>query len=202
MPLLPPLEKLFGWGLKRGSVVAVDGESARYSLAAALLAGVSGAGGWCAVVGVPSFGCLAAAELGVRLETLALVPNPGDAWAEVVSALLPGMDAVLVHSPARVPGRLARRLAAKARQSRCTVLTLGPAWEGSDLRVSAVRQEWSGLGQGSGRLRNCRVTVVASNRPRAELDLWLPAADGGIRTVDVRTVPSVLPMVGKRARAG
>ncbi len=199
LQLLPPMEQLLGPGVKRGAVLAVEGETARYSLSMALLAGVSAAGGWCGVVGVPSFGHLAAEGFGIRLETLALVPQPGEAWAEVLAALLPGMDAVLVHPPVRVAGRLARRLAAKARQSRCTVLTLGPVWEGSDLRVSAVRQEWFGLGQGAGRLRSCRVTAVASHRPRVELDLWLPAEDGGIGSVEVRTVPSAVPMIGRRA---
>jgi hypothetical protein len=185
MPLLEPLQPLLG-GLRRGAVVAVDGDAGRTSLAMALLAGVSMAGGWCGVVGMPSWGCLAAAGYGVRLDRLALVPEPGAAWAEVVAALAGGMDAVLVRPPAPVPGRLARRLAAKARQSRCTLLTLGRVWEGCDTRVSARGMEgvgsgaWEGLGAGRGRLRGRRVTVVASTRPGAELHLWLPGEDGGL----------------------
>lgn len=202
VPLVAPMEKLLGRGLKRGSVVAIEGETARSSLAMVLLAGVSAAGGWCGVVGVPSFGCLAAKGFGVRLEALALVPRPGEAWAEVVSTFVAGMDAVLVSSPERVPGRLARRLAAKARQSRCTVLTMGPVWEGSDVRVSAIRQEWFGLGRGSGRLESCRVTAVASNRPRTKIDLWLPARDGSAGVAEAAAAPSVLPRGGRQVRAG
>jgi hypothetical protein len=82
-----------------------------------------------------------------------------------------------------VSGALARRLAAKARQHRCTLFTLGPAWEGSDLRLSVLRQEWFGLGQRRGRLRSRQVTVVASHRPYAELVLWLPSEDGQICAV-------------------
>src|SRR4051812_44524737 len=72
MPLLAPLEGLFGRELRRGAVVAVEGDVARMSLAMALMAGVSADGGWCGVVGVPSFGCAAASELGIQLDRLLL----------------------------------------------------------------------------------------------------------------------------------
>ena len=214
MSLLPPLEQLFGQGLKRGSIVAIGGDTARASLAMALLAGVSAGGGWCAVVGVPEFGCVAASEMGIGVDRLALVPEPGPQWAEVTAALLPGLDAVLVRPPGQVSGGLARRLAARARQARCTVLTLGSVWEGSDVRVTAVGQDWSGLAAGSGRLRGRRVEVVSSTRPGARLDLWLPDQDGRVRPAErgdrtgVRTsavgssAPSpVLPLDDRRARA-
>jgi hypothetical protein len=201
LPLLPPLDKLFGRGLRRGAVVAVDGDAARMSLAMALMAGVSGDGGWCGVVGVPSFGCVAASELGVRLDRLAMVPQPGPVWAEAMAAMLPGMDVLLVQPPGLVPGRLARRLAARARQARCTVLTLGPVWEGADVRISAVHQEWLGVGAGSGRLRSRRVRVAVSNRPGSELDVWLPAEGGGVAEVEL-TVQPPLSIVDRRVAAG
>lgn len=183
-PMLAPLRKLLGTRIRRGAVVAIEGTAAQHSLSMVLLAGVSAAGGWCAVVGVPAFGHAAAASYGVRLDTLGLVPRPGPAWSEVVSALATGMDAVLVHQPGRVSGQLARQLAARARRSGCTVLTLGPAWEGSDVRVSVVRRRWYGLGSGTGRLRRCRVTLAASHRPQVRLDLWLPAEDGRVREAE------------------
>jgi hypothetical protein len=193
LPLLAPMQPLFGGRLRRGAVVAIEGDHGRTSLAMVLLAGVSAAGGWCGVVGVPAFGCLAAEELGIRLEALALVPNPGPEWAEVVGALATGMDAVLVDPAMPVSGALARRLAAKARQHRCTLFTLGSAWEGSDVRVSILRQEWLGLGQGRGRLRSRRMTVVASHRPHAELVLWLPAEDGRVHAVEDELAPVRVP---------
>jgi hypothetical protein len=186
MPLPAPFEELFGRGLRRGAVVAVEGDAARVSLATALMARVSAEGGWCGVVGVPSFGCVAASELGIRMDQLVLVPEPGPAWADVTAALLSGLSAVLVHPSGPVSGRLARRLAARARQHRCTVLSLGPAWEGSDMRVAAVDQEWFGVRTGPGRLGSRRVRVVASPRPGIELDLWLPGPDGGIGMAGIR----------------
>lgn len=180
MVLPSALEELLGRRPKQGAIIAVEGEIARFSLAMTLLSGVSAAGGWCGVIGVPDFGLLAAADFGVRLETLMLVDEPGARWPDVLAAVLGAASAVLVRPPERVPGRLARRLAAKAREARCTVVTLGPAWEGSDVRISAVRQEWFGLGDRHGHLRARRVTAVASTRPGAETALWLPAEDGGL----------------------
>jgi hypothetical protein len=199
LPLLPAMQRLCRT-VRRGSVVTIEGEAARSSLAMVLLAGVSAAGGWCGVVGVPTFGALAAYELGIRMDTLALVPHPGPAWADVVAALITGTDAVLVAPPERVPAGLARRLAARARQHRCTVLTLGTVWEGSDLRLSAVSQEWFGLRQGSGRLRSRRITAVASHRPRASLELWLPGSDGRVRVAETRGSTPTLSVVHTRPR--
>jgi hypothetical protein len=80
------------------------------------------------------------------------------------------------------------------------VLTLGSVWEGSDVRVWAVSRQWYGVGQGSGRLHRCRVTLAASHRPNLKLDLWLPGDDG-------RVQPTVAagehrPPTDRLARAG
>ncbi|HVN50535.1 MAG TPA: hypothetical protein VMT43_03835, partial [Acidimicrobiales bacterium] len=84
VPVLPALSGLVpDRGLVRGSVTVVEGEAAT-SLALALVAGASAAGGWTAVVGCPDLGLVAAAEAGLALERVALVtePAPGD-WAAV-----------------------------------------------------------------------------------------------------------------------
>src|SRR4051794_37258553 len=74
LPVVPELGALLpGHGLRRGSTVAVTaGRSATAaggtSLLLALLAEASRKGSWCAVVGVPSLGAIAAAESGVALD--------------------------------------------------------------------------------------------------------------------------------------
>jgi putative intracellular protease/amidase len=89
LPVLPALESLFpGGALRRGSVVAVGsgadagpvpgsdaGPSGTTSLALALAAGPSQGGSWVATVGLGSLGLLAAADLGVALDRLVLVPR-------------------------------------------------------------------------------------------------------------------------------
>src|SRR5215211_1230971 len=103
LPVVPALAPLLpNQGLRRGSTVAVDRSAA---LALALVAGASAAGFWVAAVGLPDLGILAAAETGVALERLALVPSPGPrAWPTVVAALLDAIDVVLVRSPPGRPG--------------------------------------------------------------------------------------------------
>src|SRR5207302_7365787 len=67
LPVLPALAELLPeGGLRRGSTVTVLGDAT--SLALALLAGPSQAGSWCAAVGLPSLGLVAAAEVGIVLE--------------------------------------------------------------------------------------------------------------------------------------
>jgi hypothetical protein len=79
----PPLcDMLPGRGLRRGSTVAVRGST---SMLLAMAAAATRAGCWCAVVGMPNLGLVAADELNVDLERLALVPTPvriGPKWSQ------------------------------------------------------------------------------------------------------------------------
>lgn len=151
------------------------------ALMLALLAGPSRAGAWCAVVGVPTLGAKAAAETGVALRRLALVPAPGAKWAAVVAALVDGVDVIAVRPPCRVGAGEARRLAARARERGAVLMPLGP-WEGADLRLSVSGERWTGPEHGAGRLRARRIRVRAqgrgaASRPR-EATLWLPGPAG------------------------
>lgn len=180
-PLRDELRKLLPWhGLRRGATVTVAGGPGATSVLLALIAGPVRAGSWCAVVGVPALGSEAAAELGVDLRRLALVPEPGGEWATVTAALLDGMDIVVVRPPGPVATRLARRLAARARQ-RGSVLVPYGVWDGADVVLRATGQVWHGLGTGQGRLRSRELDIVsygrgAATRPR-RATLWLPAGD-------------------------
>lgn len=203
LPVLPPLRPLLpGGGLRRGTTVEVgaalpdlppargragDGAVGGCSLLLALLAGPSQAGSWCAVVGVPGLGGAAAAEAGVDLSRLVLVPAPGGGWARVAAALADGFDMVVVRPPAgeaggSVGGAAAdrRALSARVRHHGSVLLSLG-AWPGADLRLTASSASWEGLGDGHGRFRARRVTVSsggrgsAGGRPRV-VGLWLPAS--------------------------
>jgi hypothetical protein len=138
-----------------------------------------------AAAGLPDLGIVAAAETGVALERLALVPAPGArVWPTVVAALLDAIDVVLVRSPAGLPAAQARRLAARARERGAVLVPLGAWPEPADLRLAVTSSTWQGLGQGHGSLRARRVEVVATGRGAATRErrvlLWLPSPDGTI----------------------
>ena len=182
LPVLPALVDLLPeGGLRRGSTVAVSGGT---SLALALLAGPSQAGSWCAAVGLPSLGLVAAVEVGVVLERFPLVARPGDEWPAVVAALVDAVDVVLVCLPRHVRSGDARRLMAKARDRGAVLITTGSTALAADVRLSVASCAWEGLGKGHGRLRARRIDVVASGRGAAarerRVSLWLPAANGRI----------------------
>jgi hypothetical protein len=197
LPVLEPLRPLLPDGLRRGSIVAV-GDST--SLALALLAGPSGQGSWAAAVGVSSLGLAAAAELGVALDRLVVVADPtagpraseassGTVWATVVAALVDALDVVLLRSRRRVSGSDARRLIARARERGSVLIVLGDAWpEAPDVRLSITHAEWEGIGNGYGHLQARRVVIESSGRRSAsrvkQVELWLPAAGGGVAVID------------------
>src|SRR3984957_2299711 len=183
-----PLGALLEGGVRRGSTLVVDSPLGGVSLALSLVAAATVEGAWAAAVGLPSLGLLAAAELGVRLERLALVPVPRDRWPVVVAALLDGMDLLLLGLPGRARAADARRLIARAREQGTVLVVLeppgSPCWpEAPDLRLSVAAAAWDGLGCGHGYLRSRRMDVVVRGRRAAarerRVSMWLPgyAAD-------------------------
>jgi hypothetical protein len=204
LPVASPLGVLLpGGGLRRGTTVATGGLpegglpaggalGGSSALVLALIAEASRAGSWCAMVGIPTFGAVAAADAGIALDRLALVPNPGPEWAAVVAALIDGIDVVVIAVPGTVPASVASRLAARARQ-RGSVLVPYGRWDGADVTLQVVRSDWEGLTPGRGRLRQRRVTIVARGRGAAarpkEITVWMPGADGQpvVAVVDVET---------------
>lgn len=187
LPVVPALRPLLPGGcLRRGSTVAISGRTAipgtgATSLLLALLAEASAAGSWCAVVGLPRLGVVAAVEAGVVIERLALLPHPGPEWVDAVGALIDGLDIVAVGVPGGVAPRLAARIMARARQRGSVLVVLG-AWPGADVTLQVTAATWHGLGAGVGRLRRREVEVVASGRGAAarlrRARLWLPGPSG------------------------
>jgi hypothetical protein len=205
LPVVPALQPLLpGQGLRRGSTVAV-GRSA--ALALALVAGASAAGSWVAAVGLPDLGIVAAAETGIALERLALVPTPGArAWPTVVAAFLDAVDVVLVRPPARLPAAQARRLAARARERGAVLVPLGAWSEPADLRLAVTASSWHGLGQGHGSLRARQVEVLVAGRGAAGRErrvlLWLPSPSGAITPAGVTAAVPAATRVGSGGPAG
>ncbi len=178
-PVVEPLALLLpGGGLRRGSVVAVQGSTA---LLLALLAAATGQGAWAAVVGVGDLGVLAAAEAGVVVRRLALVPRPGPDPALVAAALLDGVGLVALSGADRMPSGARRSLVARARQRGAVLLPLG-RWPGADVELNCRVEAWHGAEAGHGRLRSREVVVCAVGRGAAAqprtVRLLLPGPGG------------------------
>jgi hypothetical protein len=188
-PVLAPL--LPDTGLRRGTVLSVSGAGGATSLLCILLAQAMAEGSWVAVVGLPALGLEAAARLGLRLDHLALVPDPDTHWAEVVGILVDALDVVAV-APGRCRPADARRLAARVRERGSLLVVASPAavtgrsaprWpEPVDLQLEVGTARWHGLDAGDGTLQRRSVTVQSSGRRAAarqrRVRLWLPAPDG------------------------
>src|SRR5450830_476161 len=178
LPVPGALSALLPDGLRRGSTVAVLGST---SLVLALLAEACGGGAWAAAVGQPTVGLLAAAQTGVDLERLAVVPQPGIEAPTVVAALLDGVDVVLVGPEAVLTDGDRRRLVSRARE-RGSVLLASAPWPGADVVLTAERGRWSGVGAGDGRLRTCELRVTRTGRGgagvRQSVELTLPLVRG------------------------
>jgi hypothetical protein len=182
LPVAAELRPVLPWaGLRRGATISVTAATGSMSLLFALLAAASRAGAWCAAVGFPALGVLAAAEVGVVTDRLVLVPRPGPEWPATASALLDGLDVVLVRSPGRVAPAQGQRLAARAR-TRGAVLLVHGDWPGADVTLRPEAAAWAGLGDGRGRLRERLVTVHARGRGTAsrptETGICLPTPAG------------------------
>jgi hypothetical protein len=185
LPVAPALASLLPAGLRRGSTVSVSGS---VSLLLALLGAASAGGAWCALVGFPRISAEAAREYGVELARLALIPVTGEGWTTAVGALLDAVDVVAARPPGGrglAPADI-RRLAARARSKDAVLVpyVTEAAWPGADVRLHARDGVWTGIGEGTGRLRARQVEVTAGGRGQAarshSVTLWLPADGGGI----------------------
>ncbi len=168
LPLVAAMAGLFpGGSLRRGSTVAIipGAWPGATSLMLALLAGPSAGGSWCAIVGAPALGVVAAARSGVELARLALVPAPGPKWPTVTAALLEGFDVVVLCPPPLARTADARKLEARARERGSVLVVLAPTWPGRpDVCLEVTGCSWQGLGKGFGYLAGRELEVVAAGR--------------------------------------
>lgn len=150
-------------GLRRGSAVRVEGSA---SLLLGLAAAACREGAWCAVVGMPDLGLAAAAELGLPLDRVALVPKPGADTVEVLGAVIDGFDVIVLGEVPHLVERDRQRLVSRLRHREAVLLTPRP-WPGAELVLSVTESRWSGMGQGHGSLRGRELTVQVGGRGSA-----------------------------------
>lgn len=130
VPLCEPLRPLsVDAALIRGSILGVHGIGAT-SLTLALVAEATRTGSWVAVVGLADLGLAAAADLGVVPARTVLVDIPPDhagaRTAEVVAALIGGVDIIVMDGRLPMGTGHARRLAARGRERGTIVVVVSP----------------------------------------------------------------------------
>ncbi|SDM33477.1 hypothetical protein [Allokutzneria albata] len=164
LPVRPELRAVLPWpGLRRGATIALRGST---SLLFAILASATTEGSWAAVVGLPGLSVLAAAEAGVAVQRMALVPRPGTQLGEVVAALTDGLDLVAFTGTTMINTAQTRTLAARVRQRGTVLLPLGP-WPSPDVELRCANGRWYGVTTGNGHLRYREVEVHATGRGAA-----------------------------------
>ncbi|MTD16654.1 hypothetical protein GIS00_22210 [Nakamurella sp. YIM 132087] len=181
-------------GLPRGGVVSLSGGRGTTSLLLSLLAAPPGA--WSALVGMPGIGLQAAAEFGVDLDRIALVPDPGPDVLQVLSVLADGVDLLAVAPPERGFGGAARLrvLTGRLRQRGAVLLVAGP-WPGADLVLRTGIGRWEGVGTGHGRLRGRTMRVEVGGRgaagPGRSVEVLLTGDRRGVRMLPSSGAPLV-----------
>jgi hypothetical protein len=156
----------------------------------ALLAEASGRGVWCAVVGMPDVGLVAASEAGIELRRLALVADPGSDLVAVTAALLDGVELIALADTGRLRAPQRQLLAARARQRGAVLLPTGP-WPGADLELTVTAGRWQGIGpDGHGRLRSRQVRLRATGRGGAYRQTVAVLLPGPFGTVTEPTEPN------------
>lgn len=157
----PELAPLLPQGvLRTGAIYAVPHSTA---LALGLIAAASRAGVWCGVIGFPHFGAEAAAQAGVDLGRLVVVPEAGAQALTVAGALAEVTGLLLLGDPGSVAPGEAARLSSRLRERGASLIVRGE-WPGAEARLQIERTQWSGLGSGWGHLRERRVTVEVTGR--------------------------------------
>lgn len=196
------LQPLFPWGgLQRGWSVGISGDAA-WTLTAAMLAPSLGEQGWLAVVGAPLVNMASAAEVGLRMDRVLVVDTPpAGQWGTVIASLLEAVQAVVIAPPSRIGGREARRIGARLREQRGTLVHLdgGATWPyGLDMSLSSTTTEWQGIGEGHGYLRFRRMNVEAIGRRSAShprsVSIWMPGPDGSLTQTEHLASVSHLPL--------
>lgn len=207
LPVHPVLAPLFGVapgepGLVRGHTVVCSG-SAAMSCALAVMAAPTRAGSWAGVVGLPSVGVAAAAELGVELSRTIFVADASTSsktssdMAAILSALIDGVEVLVLSRRvvAAVSDGVMRKLHTRM-QSRGSVLVLvgDPGSISADVRVNASTVMWEGVGAGNGHLQRRRVNIELDARRRGRptrADVWLPDQHGGLSVCDQTSLGTV-----------
>lgn len=195
LPVTPDIAALLPFGGLATVTAITASRRGATSLLWRLLAGPTGAGAWCALVGMPGRYPLAATAAGADLERVAFVDATGPRIADAAGALAEGVAAMVVPSDGLTPAQ-ARRLTARARKGGTAIVW----WEtrpvaGPDARLEVARVRWRGLRVntdrrwGAGRLDACELDVAAHWRSGGghRARIWPYGGEPETNVVDLRS---------------
>ena len=183
------LEQLLPQGLPRGSVCCVEGST---TVLLALAAQVTQQEGWTAFVGTTDINFVAAQDLGMKLERVIVVPEPGGHVPEIMATLIDGMDLVVVGQQLGLTSRQQSRLTARARERGTTILVAGQ-WPGARLHLYGRAGQWQGANQGLGRLTTCQYRVERGSQGHRIQHADVQLHSDGLRSLN-EFVPLPLPL--------
>lgn len=175
-------------GLRPGSSVGIAG-ACRTSVALSLAGAAMGEESWCALVGMPHVGIGVLGDLGIDPSRTVLVPTPGAHAGAALSALVDGIDVVVMGEDMELPPTLWRSVTARARTQGSLLVRMASTSgdERSDLKISSRHVAWGGLACGSGRIRFRRVHLTSAGRAvapgQAGIDVRLPTVTGMLASV-------------------
>ncbi|WP_454978424.1 hypothetical protein [Corynebacterium propinquum] len=135
------------------------------ALVSELIAQISAQGKTVAIVNWPDLSLAQVAESG-DLSKIITVPNPGGEWMTVLGVLAEGVDVLIYRSPRThtLSPTQARPLLAKVRKGGAAVLTIGAQVPSPALTINAQVTGFSGIGCGTGRIRNTEIAVSSYSK--------------------------------------
>lgn len=135
------------------------------ALVSEFIAQISAQGKTIAIVNWSDLSLAQVAESG-DLSKIITVPNPGREWMTVLGVLAEGVDVLIYRSPRThtLSPTQARPLLAKIRKGRAAVLTVGAQVPSPALTINAQVTGFSGIGCGTGRIRNAEIAVSSYSK--------------------------------------
>ncbi|MDK8845597.1 hypothetical protein QP888_03540 [Corynebacterium sp. MSK297] len=135
------------------------------ALVSELIAQISAQGKTIAIVNWSELSLAQVGESG-DLSKIITVPNPGREWMTALGVLAEGVDVLIYRSPRThtLSPTQARPLLAKIRKGRAAVLTVGAQVPSPALTINAQVTGFSGIGCGSGRIRNTEIAVSSYSK--------------------------------------